>query len=225
MKQFRWLSLMLACLLLVFAAACKKNDAPSAGQSTAGPTVGATDRPTAQTTDRPTADTSTAPSGNPTQDATGAPSASPGDAEMDTLDAVLDRIYAAVPNFEIMLGPATAIDLEDAASVKIYLGLDNADGIREAVFSEPMMSSIAYSVCLVRVEKGTDVEALKKSMVDGVDPAKWICVAAEKVAAVDCDDLILLVMSDTTLTDSILNAFSTTMNGNVGTAVTRMVNG
>ena len=216
MKQLRWLSLMLACLLLLGAAACKKNDSSAAGQPTAGPT----DRPAAETTDQPTAEST--PSDQPTENATGAPTASPGDANADALSEVLDRVYAEIPDFEIMLGPATEIALDDAASVKTYLGLDSADGIREAVFSEPMMSSIAYSVCLVRVDAGADTEALKKSMVDGVDPAKWICVSAEKVAAVDSGDLILLVMSEAALTDSILNGFSSAMNGDVGAAVTRM---
>jgi len=39
-----------------------------------------------------------------------------------------------------------------------YLGFDGAP-ITEGIASEPMMTSQAYSLCLMRVEEGTDIEA------------------------------------------------------------------
>lgn len=73
------------------------------------------------------------------------------------------------------------------------------DGYEEALLSEPMMSSVAHSVLLVRMEDGADVEAAKKAIKDNVNPRKWLCVGVddEKNVIVDSrGDLIVLIMDN-----------------------------
>ena len=65
----------------------------------------------------------------------------------------------------------------------------------EAVMSEPMMSSIAHSVCLVRVAEGTDVEATRAAIEANMNPRKWCCVEAEKSGVIANGNTILLVMT------------------------------
>ena len=61
------------------------------------------------------------------------------------------------------------------------------------------MSPGAYSLCLVRVKEGTDIEQMKKDIKENVDPMKWICVGVDKenVIVDSIDDVIFLVMSNT----------------------------
>ena len=47
-----------------------------------------------------------------------------------------------------------------ADSAAYYIGSEEVD-YKEAIFAEPMMSSIAFSICLVRVNEGADMEAQK----------------------------------------------------------------
>ena len=59
-----------------------------------------------------------------------------------------------------------------------------------------MMGSIAYSVVLVRMKDGADIEAAKTKIAETVNPRKWVCVevAKEDVIVKNKGDLIILIM-------------------------------
>ncbi len=138
-----------------------------------------------------------------------------------TLSEIMAQIYEKAPKTEMAMGEPLPIDTADADAVKYYLGLDSADGIEEAVFSEPMIGSIAYSVCLVRCEEDADIEAIKKSISDNVDARKWICVVAEKVIVNNCGDVVILIMADNTTATGVYDAFKEVAGDGLGTAIER----
>ncbi len=127
-----------------------------------------------------------------------------------TLAALVDEIYVKKP-LEMMVSPAIEIDIADADALKYYLGLESADGITEAVFSEAMTGSQAYSLCLARLGEGADVEAIKDGILNGVDTQKWICVGADQLIVGNCGDVVIMVMADSqlsaTLAEDIYGAF------------------
>lgn len=125
-----------------------------------------------------------------------------------TLEEISDSIYANATAIEMAMGPAMEIDLADADAANYYLGVASTDSIERAVFSEPMIGSIAYSMCLVKAKADADIEALKAEILDGVNYRKWICVAAEKIAVVNCGSTIMMVMSTEEMVDDVCNAFS-----------------
>ena len=120
-----------------------------------------------------------------------------------TLPEIVDRIYenadldAETRDFvdSDIYGPVT-MEI-DAESMVYYFGVDIPDA-EEAVFSEPMMNAKAFSVCLVRVKDGTDVEALKADIKANADPRKWICVGVEDsdVRVESIGNVVLLVMAE-----------------------------
>ena len=112
----------------------------------------------------------------------------------EDLTALVDKIYSGV-SIEMPMLMTMPVDVTDADAVKAYTGLDNADKIEYAVASEPMMTSQAYSLILVKVKDGVDADAIAKSMNENVDERKWICVTAEKVYTTTSGDVICLVMS------------------------------
>lgn len=77
-----------------------------------------------------------------------------------------------------------------------YFGTDIE--FEEAIASEPMMSTSAYSLCLLRAKDGADIEQIKKDIKENADPMKWICVGVDpkNVFVENIDDVIMLVMSD-----------------------------
>ncbi len=125
-----------------------------------------------------------------------------------TLEEISDSVYANATTIEMAMGPAMEIDLADADAANYYLGVASTDSIERAVFSEPMIGSIAYSMCLVKAKADADVEALKAEILEGVNYRKWICVAAEKIAVVNCGSTIMMVMSTEETVDDVCNAFS-----------------
>ena len=137
------------------------------------------------------------------------------------LAEVLSQMYAKVPAVqEIALGDPMPIDLT-GEDFSYWLGTTDASGIDAAIYSEPMMSSVAYSVCLVRAKDGTDIEQLKKDIFDKVNAVKWLCVTAEKVLVTNSDNTILLVMTNADVTADMYNAFSEVMGGKLGEKLER----
>lgn len=125
--------------------------------------------------------------------------------DANSLEGIMKSIYEGV-EFET---PATAITTITADNVEYYLGLKTIDGIEEAIASEPMMSSSAHSVCLVRVKDGTDVTKMMSDIKENVNPQKWICVGVdpENVMVTNKGNLILLVM-DNTNPQGIIDSFN-----------------
>ena len=109
---------------------------------------------------------------------------------------ILGKIYAGVdtvPAGRLMTGEISA----DRQAY--YIGVDAETlPLAEGIFSEPMMTATAHSVCLIRVKDGADIEQAKKDILEKVDPRKWICVgvASHNVRVESIGNLILLVMDN-----------------------------
>ena len=125
-----------------------------------------------------------------------------------TLEEIAAQIYAGTSTIEMMLMDPTEIDLADVDAANYYLGVASTDAIERAVFSEPMIGSIAYSMCLVKAKADADIEALKAEILEGVNYRKWMCVAAEKVSVVNCGDTIMMVMAQEEIVDDVCTQFA-----------------
>lgn len=141
-----------------------------------------------------------------------------------TLEELVTKLYEK-ESVEFMLGSPMAIDLTEEYAVSAYLGLDGADGIKEAIVSEPMTGSQAYSLVIARVSDTAKIEELKKAMFEGINMAKWICVEADKLRVVSSQDLIMLVMVSSELNadiaDGMVEAFKTNVGETTGEALTK----
>ncbi len=138
-----------------------------------------------------------------------------------TLEEIAANIYANATTIEMMLGDPMEIDLADVDTAAYYLGVASTDAIERAVFSEPMIGSIPYSMCLVKAKDGADVEALKNEILEGVNYRKWMCVAAEKVLVTNCGSTIMMVMAAENIVDDVYNAFNIVANGAASAALTK----
>ena len=139
-----------------------------------------------------------------------------------TLEEIAAEMYTKTTTIEMMLMEPIEIDLTDPDAVKSYLGIDSADSIERAVFSEPMIGSIAYSMSLVTVKDGSDVEALKSQILEGINYRKWLCVAAEKVLVTSCGSTVMMVMAQEEIVDDVYNAFNSVANGAASSPLTKI---
>ena len=69
---------------------------------------------------------------------------------------------------------------------------------KEGLASEPIMSSVAHSVVLIRLNSASDAEKAKKEIKEKVDPNKWVCVSVdeENVYVESIGDLVILAMDN-----------------------------
>ncbi len=120
-----------------------------------------------------------------------------------SLTEIMDTLYEGYNQELPMLATTT---IEDAETFGYLTFTSHAEGY-EAVVSEPMMTSIAHSVVLIRVPEGTDVESVRADIEQNHDPRKWICVEAEKTAVIAHNNTILLVMTSADLADVVIANF------------------
>ena len=137
----------------------------------------------------------------------------------DIMEKVYEKMYADVKEDQrpglVTTNPSNPF--EDATEEDIAYQIEYAIGTnkdkidyKEIVYSEPMMSSIAYSVVLVRMNEGADIETAKTAIKEGVNPRKWMCVevAKEDIIVKNKGDLIILIMvEDDTLRTKIEEGF------------------
>lgn len=120
------------------------------------------------------------------------------------LTDIVDQIYGKKdPGIDVVTLP---VELTNADMVKAYTGLDNAEAVAEAVASESMMGSQAYSLVLVRVQSADETAGVAKAMREGIDQRKWICVEADDLQVVGCGDVVMLFMVSSEFADTVTSA-------------------
>lgn len=132
----------------------------------------------------------------------------------ESAEALVNKIYETkVPEFALMTMP---VDLADAEMVAWQTGVSDPALLKEAVISESMMGSQAYSMVMVRVNDAAKAEEVAQMMLDNIDPRKWICVAADDIDAAIYGDLVLFVMIDSSFgipAADFIGAFKTIAGG------------
>lgn len=136
------------------------------------------------------------------------------------IENIINSIYEKA-NIELPMLMTNVVDVSDEETLTSFTGLKSNENIEQVVVSEPMMTSQAYSLVLVKVTENADIEAIKKEMVDNIDTRKWICVTADKLYTTNHSNLICLVMSREELAKPIYNAFKEVVEQKVGTELER----
>ena len=126
---------------------------------------------------------------------------------LDDVSKLFEDIYAQVSE-DIL--PAyietTQVDMQDMDTVTYQTGLTDITGIEGIYMSESMIGSIAYSAMYIKTSDDADVEELKQRVFDSVNPAKWICVTAEKEIANTFGKDIFFVMGAPETAQSVYDA-------------------
>lgn len=116
------------------------------------------------------------------------------------LQSILDKIYETADvddSFKDYIESGLQTTEITAENADYYLGKEEIE-FESAIASEPIMSSSAYSLCLVRVKEGADIEKIKADIKENADPRKWICVGVDpkNVIVDNVGDVVVLIMSD-----------------------------
>ena len=93
-----------------------------------------------------------------------------------TLPEIIDRLYDTVDvddeQRDFLKNSVGTVEIPKDQSA-YYFGVENLD-FEEAVASEPFINAIAFSVCLMRVKDGTDIDELKAEIRRSANPANWM---------------------------------------------------
>ncbi len=127
---------------------------------------------------------------------------------LDEVSALFDDVYGGAAQDLLPANIETSeLDLTDAQMVSYHTGLEDLSGIEGIYISESMMSSVAYSAMYIRTNDEADAQKILDALMEKVDPAKWICVAAEKeVGAVFGKDVFFVMGAADAADDVFSNA-------------------
>ncbi len=123
-----------------------------------------------------------------------------------SMEDILQRIYDGLDEsarLPMTVNTALSVDMgaETPPTIEYYLGTKDI-AFTEGIASEPMMSSQAYSLVLIRLDENADIEQAKTLIKDNVNPQKWICVGVDpsNVIVDNIGRLVVLIMSDQSAT-------------------------
>lgn len=117
------------------------------------------------------------------------------------LQATVDAIYEKYP-VPFMAGTIPA-EMITADSYAYYTGMADDSKVADLLVSESMIGAQAYSLVLVTVKDGEDVNAVADSMINGIDQRKWMCVEADDIIVSGKDNTVMLIMIDSEYKESI----------------------
>ncbi len=129
----------------------------------------------------------------------------------DIINTINKNNKNVLPELETM-----KVDIKNIDEVTSYTGLKTNDGIESIVVSEPLITSQAYSVAIVKVKDNADVEKIKQDMLDNLDMRRWICVSAEQLYITNSGNVIFSVMADKDIAKAVYNDFKKYVNNNIG---------
>ena len=140
--------------------------------------------------------------------------------DIDVSTATAEEVINAInsieaPEFMYMVMP---IDMTDADALKMFTGLDSAEGIKDVAVCESMMGSQAYSLVVVKLENEADAKKIAEAMKAGIDPRKWICVEADDIKVSAKGNTVMFIMIDSEYKEfisasSVTEAFKTICGG------------
>ena len=121
-----------------------------------------------------------------------------------TAEEILNTLYEGASEDELPMGLMSM--QAEGEMVEYFLFVPAIEGA-EVWVSEPGVSSIAHSVAVVRLPEDADAEAVRSQIEANMNPAKWLCVTAEKAEVICHGQTILLVMSSNDLADLVIGNF------------------
>lgn len=86
------------------------------------------------------------------------------------------------------------IDMASTDDMLYTLGVESVTGMEKAAIMEPMMSSIAFSLAVVKFDSADNATAAATTLYDSAPQDKWVCVLPEGVFTKVVDDTYLIVL-------------------------------
>lgn len=139
----------------------------------------------------------------------------------DAMNFIGANVYSLCSDEVPMYTDSVTIPLTDTDTVKFNTGLDDTTGVTDIIISESGVGSFPYSYIMVRTN-GSNTADIQEKLGSGVNPNKWICVSAEKVASVTLDNDVVLIMGYADQVDAIMDATVKAAEGvyeNIGSVV------
>lgn len=113
-----------------------------------------------------------------------------------SLEDIMSKVYEGIDEDQLPMMLETMELTEE--NIVSFIGTDDIKW-KEAVVSEPGITSIAHSVVLIRMQDDAtdqDIKDAISKIKENANPRKWFCVEAENVYVENKGDLVILIMAN-----------------------------
>lgn len=220
MKNKRIICLLIALTLIISFSACRKNkeslppkETPEISDSSNSdekqPVSDPEDNAESYEPKEESPLVSSAPTEQPSPTPAPTPTPSPTPTPTPTPELSLSDVISSIQYDVELPNVATAVVTSDLYSS--YLFIDYIEG-SEAMSCDALIGSIAHSLVVLKLPEGVDAAETAAQISANANPAKWICVEAEKVIVKSSGRFVMLVMSNAVTADAIAANFDYLMS-------------
>lgn len=102
--------------------------------------------------------------------------------------AVEEKVKETVGEDNMFMVAVRDVDLTNADDMSYVLGVSELEGLQKGVVSEPMMSSIAYSLVVLEFDTNENATLACETLETNAPIGKWVCVEPETVVTKVVED-------------------------------------
>ena len=128
----------------------------------------------------------------------------------EDLVALVNKIYEGKTENLPMLDTQILDFVNTPETAQYATDIEDFSDIEYVVASMPMMNAQAYSLTILKVKDGADVEAVAKMVNDKAQLNRWVCVCADKVLTTSSGNVVFSIMSNAETAQTIYDSFKNT---------------
>ncbi|MBQ7409756.1 MAG: hypothetical protein IJW20_00030 [Clostridia bacterium] len=133
--------------------------------------------------------------------------------QAEDLIAIVNKVYEGNTENLPMLDTQVLDFVNTPETAQYATDIEDFSNIEYAVASMPMMNAQAYSLTILKVKDGANVEEVAKMVNEKAQLNRWVCVCADKVLTTSSGNVVFSIMSNAEIAQTIYDSFKALAGG------------
>lgn len=133
--------------------------------------------------------------------------------QAEDLISIVNQIYEGKTENLPMLDTQVLDFVNTPETAQYATDIEDFSNIEYAVVSMPLMNAQAYSLVILKVKDGANVEEVAKKVNENAKLDRWVCVAADKILTTSSGNIVFSIMSNAETTQMIYDSFKELAGG------------
>lgn len=127
--------------------------------------------------------------------------------QAEDLISIVNQIYEGKTENLPMLDTQVLDFVNTPETAQYATDIEDFSNIEYAAVSMPLMNAQAYSLVILKVKDGANVEEVAKMVNENAKLDRWVCVAADKILTTSSGNVVFSIMSNAETTQMIYDSF------------------
>lgn len=131
----------------------------------------------------------------------------------EDLISIVNKVYEGNTENLPMLDTQVLDFVNTPETAQYATDIEDFSNIEYVVSSMPMMNAQAYSLTILKVKDGANVEEVAKMVNEKAQLNRWVCVCADKVLTTSSGNVVFSIMSNAETAQTIYDSFKALAGG------------